>query len=842
LAQHIWEESDLLVTALVAGEPAKPYTGTVDLVFIKNGQDDKPLATESGLALTDGKLEHSFKVPKVAPGEPNYALKVIAVHGATKQTRSDVAEAVVWPRTVTIHAKSETKPNEAKVPLAIVQKEAEGAKPVTGDDGNCTAELAHKAPYTIRSLSPYSIVSDGVDAADLRAHKLTVQRNIVAMFVSPDVSKAPYEPSDATAPDGGQRQFVNLVTAQDGQDACGNEVTFVVSANPKADGRADDRIYVQVTFGHQSKRNVPKPELLNNPAVNDLKNTPNASVYTGWVKLDANAGTARFKVNLGLAGGDTCAVAIGGRKDTHTDASVTLVNWRKLYYELRYPALLNAKLGATQDYADDIRVHLTARLGKAFIVFEKFKSHEFADADATIAKGNGTIIPAAYLKEAGGGSRYVLTNGILQTAGKFSGDAERKTRSVYVSLCDRAFSSNSTAHTLAPLIESADFEIASPAGYLFEPSTKDGSANLKVGTYQWAAVVANAHLQPTVLKFEAGGAPAAAGASPGHVKVVETRRAGKMLDVAFAAKDGGYEDTLSPAERGKIDTFIAGLLADVPGLRGAGNQITCALIGDATDATDTGAAGRTALVRAAIQAKFDATPSSVNMHPGLDDNGVVRKGAMNLAWLSFKDYRTIRVCLPKSAPGTPDHLRILPGDFVGATETDTQCNVKVKFDFSSAGEINGNSGSGEQIMVLRDATAGAVSATICHELGHAMGMTVVPGLNNDLPPPGVNVKHIDSGGTSYVNDNGSGPYAFTDGKRNIHKGGHCAFNVPSAKKAHEKFNGWDPSVGTPGCILWGSGGNADTRTAYCATCLELIKARRLEDIRKSWSGRGAGQG
>lgn len=832
MAQDIWEGADLLVSAAVTSEPAKPYTGTVDLLLIKNGADDKPIARQDGLALTGGKLTHSFKVPDVAPDEPHYSLKVIAVYGPDKQTRSDVAEAVVWPRAITLHTRTDTQPNEPKVPLLVVQGDTEGAKPVSGADGKATATLALKAPYVIKTGSPYSILADEIEPAKLRDHKLKVERNIVAMFVSPDVTQAPYVANDASAPAGGQRQFVNLVTARNGQDAQGHLVTFVVCANPKADGRANDRIYVEVAFGHQSKRNNPKPALLAE-GVSDLKNTPDPATFSGWVKLDADAGSARFKVDLGLAGGDTCSVAIGGRKDHCTDASITLVNWRRLFYELRYPALMAARLSAAKDYADDIRAHLTARLGHAFIDFERFKSHEFPDADATIAKANGTLMAAAYLQDAGGGQRYVLTNGILNTAGKFSGDAAKKSRSVYVSLCDRAFSSNSTAHTLAPLVDATPFELASPGGYLFEPSTKDGSANLKVGSYKWKAVVANAHLHKTVLAVE----PPANDAAASQVTLTETRRPGKTLDLRFAAKGDAFETSLAPADTLKINAFISGLLSDLPALRQVGNQVSLKLAGDGPGAD---AQARLQAVGSAVQAAFDSSATLVDCHPGKDAHGVVREGPMDLAWLKFKDYRTILINLPKSPPATAAHLRTLPGDFVGAAETDTNCKVQVKFDFSSAGEINGNSGGGEQIMVLRTATAGAISSTICHELGHAMGMTIVPGLNNDKPPPGLTVQHIDNGGTSYVN--GNAPYPLTDGKRSIHKGGHCAHQVPGGKRADAAFAGWEPSLAVTGCILWGSGGSDDTRTAFCPTCVEFIKARRLDDIRAGWGSRGADQG
>jgi len=64
----------------------------------------------------------------------------------------------------------------------------------------------------------------------------------------------------------------------------------------------------------------------------------------------------------------------------------------------------------------------------------------------------------------------------------------------------------------------------------------------------------------------------------------------------------------------------------------------------------------------------------------------------------------------------------------------------------------------------------------------------------------------------------------------------------SDKIADHKFRGWKPTTRVNGCIMWGSGGKADVRPSYCDTCLDIIKARRLDDIRKDWASRGASAG
>jgi len=843
LAEDIWEKSKYKVKAKLVDD-SKPYTGKLDLYVLKNGDESAPLKEEKDISVQAGKaLERTFDVPEVGPKEVNYKLSIIAKYGDSKEKSQELAEATVWPKEVEVHVKNEEDDKDFKdVKLVVLQNAKAVSKPVTNASGKCKVELTHKRAYSIDVRSPYEIVKDDTDPEKIRAHELVAIRRIVPTFVKPDVTKAkPWVANDAKNTEANRtdavKLFVNLESKDgDAADARGNVIEFEVCAKPRSEGKKDDRIYIEVAFSKESERNDPVPELLNDPAVVDLSNADDPKVYKGYVKLDKDGGSAKFKVNTGLAGGDSCKVSIGGRKDKRDDEARTFINWRKLFYELRYPNLLKSKL-KKGDYSEGLKAAITGKLAKAFIVFEKYRSHAFFDFQATFKKKNGMILPKSFFK-AGAGEIYVVTNGWLNTTDKFSEDAKLRAKTVYVSLCDRAFSSNITAYTWSPVIESDDFDLEMADGtYVFAKRTDNGEDNLKVEAgYKWQAVVTGAHDKATEWKVESD-TPSKSGASAGKVSITDTRRPGKSVTVTFAAKDGGgFESALSASEQAKVESFVDGLLASDPELRDAGNQVNLRFTG--LDKPDD--LSRLNAVRSAAKSKFDAVGKTVNVHPGLDRNGAPREGNMDVAWLSVKDYETINVKLPKSPKGTPEHERVLPGDFVGAAETDTECNVTIKFGYAAGGEINGNSGGGSQIMVLRAAaSAGALSETVCHELGHSMGMTIVPGLNNDILPPGLTTKHIDNGGSSYVNDDGTGPYTFTDGKRNVHKGGHCAFSIPGDKVADPKFGGWSPAAG---CIMWGSGGSAETRTSYCPECLKLIKARRLEDIMSEFEGRGADQG
>lgn len=840
MAEDIWEKSKYKIKAYVVDD-SKPYTGKVDLYYLKNKDESKPLKTEKDIAVKAGKpIERTYDVPEVDKKEATYNLTIVAKYGDAKEKVQELADATVWPKNVKIHVKNEDDDKDFKdVRLSVVQGGKAIAKPLTDKSGNCVVELTQKAAYTIESRSPYEIIKQEADADEIRKHEIVAVRRIVAMFVRPDVKKAPPWVANAGANNEanrltGVRQYVNLTSKKsDGNDANGNVIEFEVCANPKNEGKKDDRVYLEVTFSKDSDRNDPKPELLNNPAVTDLSNAADPKVYTGYVKLEKDGGTAKFKVNTGLAGGDSCAVAIGGRKDKVDDETRTFVNWRKLWYELRYPTLLKTKLNKG-DYAAALKTAITAKLGRGFVEFEKNKSHEFSNGNATFKKQNGMILKKTFLKD-GAGEIYVVTNGWLDTSNKFSNDAKLRDRSVYVSLCERAFSSNLTEVTYDAVVKSDDFDIATPANqYIFEKRADTGVANLKVEAgFKWTAVITGPQLHATTWDETTVG-----GGAAGTVKIVDTRRTGKSVNVTFDAKDPGpgFETTLSAGETAKVDAFIADLLSSEPDLRDVGNQVTLQITGKNAGADDV---TRLTAVRTAAKAKFDAVGKTIKYHPGLDRDGNPREGNMDVSWLSVKDYETIRVQLPKSPAGTKDYKKTMPGDFVGDPESDSVCHVKVKFSYAVGGEINGNSGGGEQIMVLRAAaTSDALSETVCHELGHAMGMAVVPGLSNDLLPPGIATKHIDNGGFSYVN--GPAPYPFTDGKRALHKGPHCALNVPGPKRAHERFDGWSPAGN--GCIMWGSGDNVATRVDFCDECLKILKGRRLVNIRSPFPGRGADQG
>jgi hypothetical protein len=209
-------------------------------------------------------------------------------------------------------------------------------------------------------------------------------------------------------------------------------------------------------------------------------------------------------------------------------------------------------------------------------------------------------------------------------------------------------------------------------------------------------------------------------------------------------------------------------------------------------------------------------------HPGFDAK-TPKSGKLEEAWIKYKDFFDVVVTFPDDSE---------PGKLVGAKSA-TKCPIAISFTVTlPTGAVNGSSTTGRQLMCIKPQAPECNGATLCHELGHNMGMALMPGRNKK--PPGMDdPKHVDDGGNYYRNA-GATEAAPAEGRRKTgHNGAHCADGIGNKKAA--KFDGMD---GT--CILFGEGGDDDsknTRKKFCDQCVTYIKARNLEDIVTSFATR-----
>ena len=687
MATDIFEGSTLNLKAKVQKGTPKGADVTFTITKPDGGTETKTGKLQSGIGGKFAELK-DYVVPDVPDDKENYTLEYKAKVDKEEVTGSTFT---VWPHSVTIVSKNKDDDKAyPDFPFKIVQKRKAIRTAKTNSKGEYNCQLKEKAAFEVEAVPPWEVEWQAPKTGRKRTGKIS--RTFAAEFIAP-------------VPGGEDtKQFVNVKSRKNGQDGFGNRVTIEVGASEEK-GVEGDPIYIQVTFGRESKRSTPRPQLLT-----ALEITPDAErkVFKGKVLLGKSGAPAKFVVDLGLAGGDTCEIKIASTekgRDGDGDAKLKIVNWRKLRYELLYPEAMRSKLSETEvdgkqvrDLPAALKTKVTERLDPAFIAYEVVGANEMDKPP------KGSVLKAKFC---GGGDSdpdvFVLTPHFktkLPTS-KFKSSDKRCIR---MSLCDRMFASNDELAIQQPVLDAA---------------TKDHPARQYMNFFPFLCM-----------------------------------------------KDG---DSIS--------------------------------------------------VKDCIWEAQSITSASHPDHPGLDGNGDPLTGTVSREWIKIKDYDTVTITLPPSS---------VPGKLVGAV-SDKKCPILVEFKIEEAFEINGSAGSGSQVLVLKpDDKAGLTAETVCHELGHSMGMAIFPGLSKKPPGPD-DAKHVDESGTYYSNP-WNGQTVGADGFRSGHKGKHCAKGV--ADLTQQSF--FDKG-GT--CLMFGEGKLTESRAAYCAACLDYIKARNLVDLHSDWDDR-----
>ncbi|KMQ50233.1 hypothetical protein CHISP_2904 [Chitinispirillum alkaliphilum] len=215
------------------------------------------------------------------------------------------------------------------------------------------------------------------------------------------------------------------------------------------------------------------------------------------------------------------------------------------------------------------------------------------------------------------------------------------------------------------------------------------------------------------------------------------------------------------------------------------------------------------------------------VHPGYTPDTQLRMSGTNEGWTITNNYREITFIPPEDLRG---HI---------GNNVEPKCSIQIRMKIKTSYEINGNSRGHQQVMVFKKEYPLAMACTICHELGHNMGMTILKG-RNSLPPGLPFPKNVDE-----LLDDDSGEYGYyyrnrtstkevygSNGVRGPnHVGSHCAFGI-SRRHSLSNLRRQNGS-----CIMYGEGGNVVTRNNYCPVCSRYLKARHLNDIVKTWIGR-----
>lgn len=841
MAEDIFEESTITIEATLkeGGFFSSNYTGKLDLVYQKN---DAEIKKEADIDVPSGTISRTYKVLKVEGTEDTYNLKVIAHYGKTKEKTRVLVDATVWPKKVKITAK-DSKDNTPAKKLAYEVKHTNlwfGATTSGNtDDNGIGNEDLKKSPYTINVLAPWEIVTNKNDAHK-REHELAVRCNPKAKFLKPDITKPCYVSSADPAADKklGVRQYVNAPTTEAGCDANGSIIEFEVCHKDVAPGKNGDKIYVQVKFSKLSKRTTPKPALLS-PCMG-ITEADGGKTLNGHVLLSATGGSAKFRLELGYAGGETFTVTCGYSKDDPSDDKLIFVTWRKVVYQLRFPNLMKVRMTERtrtdgtkyHDMPDSIFTVVKTRLKPVFVEYENIKS-----IDYTPPVDDPCVSTRGFVENSDDTTPiYVTDERVFWNGGAPPFDAVGDNRESTIDFCDLVLDlSDKKTRGLTLKMNAAEMTnvlIDSAAAYKYFP-IRPGTAstpNANITGKSWTADLSG------VSDPDKNKKPAVSFTTEekdyddwNDYQISEKDAGGSPITICFA--EGA---TLYPKDKTALKAYYEGCFTKAKAIRENFNKLKFIISGANSDEGDK---ARIQALTAELNSIHSASAKTVLYHPGLDSDGNPRTGPMTDVELTHPYANYMNFKLPKRANPTDPFS---PGDFAGDAGPDT-CPVSVAFTIYGSYTYNGHAGGGSQLLVYRNAPGPAIASTVCHELGHAMGMSIMPTPNGvAMPiPPGLDpIKHVDEGGTYYRNNYIAADY--TNGMRNRHQGPHCCTGMPTPKRPHSTFEGWATSGAAQVCIMWGEGGDGDDRTQYCPVCTEYIKARDLRDVRKTWAGSAEG--
>lgn len=770
------------VTLSCTFETGEPKTNEVTFEVLRGGE----VAMSEKVPLKDKSALYQPTAPAVKDTEANWELSYqvkVDAHPpiAGKETYR------VWPREVKLKAiaKDGGKPVEGVV-LVATQGEDSRVGRSAKTTGEATIALAKAASFTVEVEPPWRLESVVEKESKKRDLEVKVFRGIKAEFVD----FAGVVGADPIS------QFVNVpATGAKGADGCGNRLSLKVGAkgdqtNDVKQGMAGDKIYFTVKFGRESKRNDPVPAVLNSADAKSLTNEDGGKTHKGHVELDSDGGTKIFEIELGYAGGDTCEVKIGGT-DACGDATLKFVNWRKVLYRLGYADVLAPDLGtgAPVDLPDDLQAVVQTALKTIFVEWELLESvsydlEELAKTEK-LAKVSGDFLTL------GGRARSILNADILKKL-----DAKLKTlppqsHALQLNLCDKILKRPTKKDTLKSGVTTATVDFKVHYAHYDSVSKATWVANIPDTSVYKKPLTANCVVDDT-------------GATGGHV-VVRDAVTGKEVDLDFTRALRSADEHLSVKNKGKLDRFIDELVQNGRGKRLRDDQeIQLKLI------AETGNPRRTTRNKETedyLKAKLGAI--TVYTHPGLQDDGKLKTGDIDVADCEVKSVSKITVTLPEP---------------VGAASENT-CPLDVTLSYREYDGGNGSMGGGKGMFCLRPGDLKGFAKTIVHEVGHAMGLAP---LGTRVPSPGLTSKDVDHGGFYYCNKIGSTPVG--QGYRDKHNGHHCAAgcaDVSDIKLAGQK--------GT--CIMFG--GPIDDQhldpPKFCPDCLDHAKARKLADLRTEWN-------
>jgi len=850
MARHIHETTEVGLVCLL--KQGKPAGSSVTFVVLHDKVEKTRL---DGAVVADARARAGkaatvkYKTPEVPDDKASYVITYKALADGEEYLGGD--EIHVWPRKGKLTSRNEddTQPLPG-FKFKVVQNGSAGTDifKAEGDPAVSDFRLAAGAPFTLEGVAPYAIVSDPANPAPqggkLRDLKSKNKITFKAEFVDPK------------RPDSGTiKQWVNLdATAKKGTDALGTEVEITVGAEgdrdgsgttvPEPLGRAGVFVYVKVKFSgpdnRKSKRNAPKTDLVAGLNLLDRVAVKEAATdaqweYKGKVDLALAGGVGKFKLALGVAGGDSCEVSIGNTVAC-SDATLTFVNWRKIWYELMAPDVMalrdaSAEDGtAVRDFPSAISNAMKTAGDLTFIDYAIHRSQSFTQDEATTT-APGSILKREFFQRNDGAAKcYLLTDYSFKTYPK-AFDKSKGARGSLIKACDVNLFNDGPGRDadfvrrLDATTVQADYDLAAnDPNILWSPSSafSGGGGAASIRSLTWAAKIANpANYRgpPTYSAVAAVDDPAAMVGDDAQFTIDELTQNPAPCRVLFRKPWIGNTATdLDDAAKAAIDLWLAPLWTDAK-VRPNDFKLQFRFTGQLGNERRQ---ARVTSLDTYIRAKLASAPP-IYKHAGLKPDGSVRSGNFVVADVVDMDrshWKLIAVNLPAADAGDP-------GSFVGPLDATAHCPVSVTFTFEPQHSGLGMAGQGAQkgeLLLLLDTRAPlSVSDIALHELGHQYNLSNVahglPGIANAKGitenEPEARYRDVGTKGNFYT---GMG-----------HSGGHCAFGLTDADKTRANFHGLRGK-----CIMYGASSmNDGTRTAtgFCPQCADHARARDLSALK-----------
>ncbi|MCB9761299.1 MAG: hypothetical protein H6739_15765 [Alphaproteobacteria bacterium] len=828
--------------------PSEDSAGSVTFVLSGDVGDLAETTMTITLSAVDRALKAAWAIPLPTVPADRDTLRIDAVatrlgpDGAPTSDEPQTSSVNVWPRTLTLEAKTPDDQPRTGVRVQLTQPalgvHSDGTRPTWAVElmqaGDNTFNLQLPGSVAVAVNPDHQEVARQPAADNRRKTTLVVKQIITAAITS------------HAAPGGGQhiRQWVNLDNTPNGNNGepnVGHLVRVELGARVGTPWTAGSEVHVRVEFTRGPRRTD------GDPAVVEVGGWPfryrnnNSDVVEFMVELN-DQGHAVFDLELGIVGGDVAAVTVGGVRG-RADATVSFENWRKIYYELLHPDFMQADLfnnGAMWDFPDHVKQSVNARFAPCNIELDQVWSGAFTAAQARA----GTVQAARFLDGLNPGRQSLVLgeNDLMGDGGNLAQNdpiafplATSAARTICIRLTDLVMArfrpqtsddlvTNRTP-TLAlvnrnPGVHGLEREIEAP--FLNALTHLDWNAVLPawLPRLQCAQVPVDPTQEvddPTVPK-EMVFIDEGVGNSANRMVLNIVQRRGAFMAIFVDVELTGQQSN-------QIRDFVVTQMNGNPnGARRMRFTVT----------------GKDADRRAAVIRDLDGWVGGLqHRHPAIDPaTGQPRRSEMldvqmtNPGWATWRDGYSLDVTLPNAAPADP-------GSWVG--EISPQA-APIQLSATAVLHTSGGAKTLRRRMLIPLGYGNSVhkNATIlCHEIGHALGMTIFPG-RNEPPPlqPAELPTHIGNGGTYYAQGANAAvltPAEKGDGRRLGHQGPHCASGPALGALDRDDFN-TDPRGD---CIMWGDV-DGDPDRQFCAVCVRVLKARSLTNLVDDWTANRPG--